>query len=311
MAQTENLDSRLSAGDKMKGARNRVTMAGQSVGGAGNKLTEVGDKMGAARNRVSSAGDRMRATAGNKLNSAGNQVSSAGDRVSNAGEKIKGNSTAAGWPGNVESNLDNRLLNPEQESQAAGELRGKKISKEDRGDEEVNGEPESFREKIMQAKQAMNLKEQAKKKLKEKVMAPAKQGLNNLLRQAWINLLDSFGLTLIWINIHVFLKWTLGEDLFCKLGEEWLPKQVTEMAGPGGDAAKGASKGFGLIEVIVLLILDLIVLAVIFGALALLVLIAQIMQASWSEKALAALKIFWGSGWDTLKLLYDLFANLK
>ncbi len=46
---------------------------------------------------------------------------------------------------------------------------------------------------------------------------PAQAASSKLLQQAWLNLIDSMGLTLIWINIHVFLTQILGEKLFRKL----------------------------------------------------------------------------------------------
>ena len=130
------------------------------------------------------------------------------------------------------------------------------------------GESGSFRERWRAAKRAMDLKQKAKDKLKEKVTAPARAATSKLLQQAWINLIDSFGLTLIYINIHVFLRMVFGEKLFCKLGDEWIPKQI---AGAGGEAGKMAGKSIGLVEVMGLLLLDLIVFFAVIGIIALLV----------------------------------------
>ena len=66
--------------------------------------------------------------------------------------------------------------------------------------------------------------------------APMRKGTSKLLQQAWINTIDSFGLTLIWVNIHVFLSYIFGEKLFCKLGEEW-----ADMMGGGTVQAPGVS----------------------------------------------------------------------
>lgn len=224
---------------------------------------------------------------------------------------------AGGRTDKAGQDLDSRLLNPEQENEAAEELRQKKKSGEGReGEGEAGaetgaeaakeGEPRSLRERVSRARQALNLKEMAKRKLEATVTAPAKQGLNQLLKQAWLNLIDSFGLTLIWINLHVFLKWVLGEKLFCKLGEEWLPKQITEA---GGGAAETAGRGIGLIEVMVLLILDLIVLFVILLILALIVMIVDFMQAGVWEKIEMTIGYLTGLSWGGIKALYDLFAK--
>ena len=206
------------------------------------------------------------------------------------------------------NDLDSRLLNADQENDAAGRLREEKSSSaraaEGEDKESETDEPQSLRQRVMRARQALDLKEQAKKKLEEKALAPAKQGTNWLLKTAWLNLIDSFGLTLIYINLHVFLRWVLGDKLFCKLGEEWLPKQVTQA---GGDAAETAGKGIGLVEIMALLILDLIVLAVILGALALIVMIVNFMGASWWNKLIDIWKVFMALGWDTISALSGLF----
>ncbi|MGI6373956.1 MAG: hypothetical protein ACOX0C_01330 [Patescibacteria group bacterium] len=81
---------------------------------------------------------------------------------------------------------------------------------------------------------------------------------NRLLRQAWINLIPSWGLTLIWINIHVILSMVFGKAAFCKLGDEWL-----------GGAAIGKKNISGsrlnLLEKIGLALLDLGCLVILIG----------------------------------------------
>jgi len=174
--------------------------------------------------------------------------------------------------------LDSRLLNSDQENDAAGELRERKrgqTNEKENNEAEETGEPKSLRERVMAARQALNLKERAKEKLEATITAPAKQGTSKLLQQAWINIIDSFGLTLIWINIHVFLRWVLGDKFFCKLGEEWLPKIAAQA---GGKAGESAGKMIGLIEVMALLFIDLIILCAILVLLGIFLLICNIIQ---------------------------------
>ncbi|MDD5071415.1 MAG: hypothetical protein PHQ42_01635 [Patescibacteria group bacterium] len=121
--------------------------------------------------------------------------------------------------------------------------RDEKAKKDKEGEEEKEGK--GLRDRVKELKERANLKKRAQKKIEEKVTAPAKQGTNSLLRNAWIHLIDSFGATLLWIDTHVFLHWVLGEKFFCKLGEEWIPKKV-EAA--GGEAGKAASEKIGLVE---------------------------------------------------------------
>ena len=124
----------------------------------------------------------------------------------------------------------------------------------------------------------------------ESALNPAKMGTSSLLKWAWGVLIPSFGLSLIWINIHVFLRLVLGEKLFCKLGEEWIPKQASSALGEEG---KMAGKGIGLVEVMGLIFLDLVVLFVMLTSLAVLILLVDAylhpIKTLWN---------FWGIGWD-------------
>jgi len=200
------------------------------------------------------------------------------------------------------ANIDERLLAgntlaPEQESDAARELKDRRGG----GGEEADqaGEQKSLRQRIQAARQAMDLKAKAKKKIEEKVAAPARAGTNKALRWAWLTLIPSFGLSLIYINIHVFLRFVFGEKLFCKLGEEWIPKPL---AGAGGEAGKGLSKSIGIIEVMGLLFLDLVAFIIILTALGLVVMIM-----GWIKHPLDAIAQL---GWGAISVLKSLFSML-
>lgn len=80
----------------------------------------------------------------------------------------------------------------------------------------------SLREKTLAAKRIKQ--QQEKKEDQVKQITPFRKSTSELLRQSWLNLIDSFGLTLIWINIHVFLNKVIGEKFFCELGDEWMDK---------------------------------------------------------------------------------------
>lgn len=87
------------------------------------------------------------------------------------------------------------------------------------------------------------------------VFNPAKKGTGTLLKVAWNALIPSFGLSLIYIDLHVFLRWVIGDKLFCKLGEEWLPKSAGELGG-----AKGMA---GIVETMILILVNVIYLGII------------------------------------------------
>jgi len=164
-------------------------------------------------------------------------------------------------------NLDARLLRSQEEQNEVAQ----ELNKEKRGaaggedGEETNNEPRSLRQRIAAARQAMDLKTKAKEKIEEKVVAPINKATGRALQWAWKSLIPSWGLSSIWINIHVFLKSVFGEKLFCKLGEEWMPKQATDAAGGAG---KVLTKSAGLVEVMVLIFIDLIIFFVIVGLVA-------------------------------------------
>lgn len=179
--------------------------------------------------------------------------------------------------------MDNTLT-PDEQIAMAGQLRQAKSGKDEEENNTETAEPRSLRERVMQARRAMDIKQRAKDKIKEKITEPAKTGTNYALRWAWTTLIPSWGLSLIYINLHVFLKMVFGEKLFCKLGEEWIPKQISQAG--GGEAAKTAGRAFGIVEVMGLVMLDLIVGFIIFGLLAFIVILADIIvnpiSAIWS-----------------------------
>jgi len=89
--------------------------------------------------------------------------------------------------------------------------------------------------------------------------AAASKGTGELLKQSWMNLITSFGLTLIYINIHFVLRYLMGIKFFCQFGEEWMPST------PGVEEVVG--KKAEIAEIIALIFLDLLVLFAILGIL--------------------------------------------
>ena len=60
-----------------------------------------------------------------------------------------------------------------------------------------------------------------KGKAAKAALSPMRIALAKLLQSAWTNLIPSWGLTLFYIDLHVFLGLVFGKDIFCDLGEEW------------------------------------------------------------------------------------------
>jgi hypothetical protein len=196
--------------------------------------------------------------------------------------------------------FDSRLMNPsESSSDKAGALNeAKRQSGNQAGSSE---EPQTLREAVIAAKREESKKEQGGVKggLKAKAKAPTRKALSKLLAESWINLPASFGLTLIWINIHVFLRIVIGKSLFCKLGEEWLESGIM----PGSNSARESIMGKSLSdkvdkvngcanigESMMLLALDLVLLLIIF---IILVIIGALLQIITNPMAFISQAFGW------------------
>ena len=169
---------------------------------------------------------------------------------------------------------DSYTLTPEEQLAMAGQMREEKGGK-DKGIEresEAGSEKKTLRQSVIAARQAMDIKARAKKKIEEKVMMPIKMGTGHALRWAWATLIPSWGLTLIYINMHVFLRWVFP-SAFCKLGEEWQPKIVSQHS-----KENVAGTAFGIVEVMGLLLLDLAFLLIILVFASLIALMADIVE---------------------------------
>ncbi len=144
-------------------------------------------------------------------------------------------------------------------------------------------QPLSLREAVMQEKRQAAAKEKEDGGgLASKAASPARKGTSALLRSAWINLIPSYGLTLIWINIHVFLGMVLGNKLFCKLGVEWTDK-ATGAAMAKGSAMKKkleakAGNSIGLVEKMGVGCADLGCLFILISAVAIVALLVKVIS---------------------------------
>ncbi|MCU0679657.1 MAG: hypothetical protein MUC28_04410 [Planctomycetes bacterium] len=132
------------------------------------------------------------------------------------------------------------LENRADQQAAAGELR--RARREDGGagaeDNTAGSEGNSAGEnrdisgELRRDRQAAKAeKEQEKGKEKtEQAGQPlmAQAGTNRALRWAWGSLLMTWGVSLLYIDIHAFLHLVLGKRFFCQLGHEWLPKQMAK-----------------------------------------------------------------------------------
>lgn len=195
--------------------------------------------------------------------------------------------------------LDSQLLNSanineEKESSAdkAGALR------EAQRNTDVNNEdyPSSLREAVLKDKKNKELQaQQNPDKEAVKGAAPVRKGTSSLLRQAWIYLIPSWGLTLIWINIHAFLNLIFGPRYFCNLGEEWTDLAAGSSPQAREAISKSAGKSVGTVEKMGLGCLNLGCLLLIIIIIGIIALILKVI-----ENPLSFLGEFLGYMWSAI-----------
>ena len=66
-----------------------------------------------------------------------------------------------------------------------------------------------------------------------------------ILKDSWMGLVESFGLTLLYIDLHFLLNMILGDKMFCKLGHEWVPAEIEKF---GGKRAEMLGKKIEVVE---------------------------------------------------------------
>lgn len=118
---------------------------------------------------------------------------------------------------------------------------------------EKGGRVASLRGRTLEKKAEAKAKKDKEDKQESLVAGLASR---SALRAAWLALIPSWGLSLLYINLHVFLRW-LFPSFFCKLGDEWLPRAVKKA---GGDASGSIRIGEIMLLFAINLLLGLIIL---------------------------------------------------
>ena len=160
------------------------------------------------------------------------------------------------------------------ESEMAGDFRAAKRQ----GGNSLEDSPVSIRELRQRVLIRQKVeKAKAESKASRSDTSPIRQVTDKLLQASWENLIDSFGLTLIWIDIHVFLNKVLGPKVFCDLGDEWVPVEAKKALGN----ADSGEKSLALVETTEEIgcgCLNLIVLLIVIAAFAQISLIAEALE---------------------------------
>ncbi len=199
----------------------------------------------------------------------------------------KNNETGSGF----DASFDNRLLGERSEktnstnknsSEKAGDFRASQRGGAPETEENSEFDPDMrSTSQAARSKKAALAAESGASGLQEAGAAPVRKGTSQLLRAAWINLIPSWGLTLIWVNIHIFLGMVFGNKYFCKLGVEW-SDQVSGAMAKSGEVKKRldekAGNSIGLVEKMGVGCADLGCLIILIAAVALIALLLQIIE---------------------------------
>lgn len=114
--------------------------------------------------------------------------------------------------------VDEELLKRNQDSENNISETGEGGSLEkSRGSEHLK--EEKYASALMK-KAAEEEKKKKASKLEEK-MSPIKKWSASLMRSSWLNLLPTFGLSILGVAANVFLRTIFGPKYFCRLGDEW------------------------------------------------------------------------------------------
>lgn len=179
-----------------------------------------------------------------------------------------------------------KQLTPEEQSQAAV---GLKVARQPESESVGLGET---------IKQVQSLARNSGKQINAKPPAgahlPSKANLASsaALKAAWLNIIDSFGGTLIYINFHAFGRFILGEKAFCSLGEEWIPQSMRSLS--ESPSVKSKIKKLALVEKMLLILVDAIVLLCLVIIAVMLIVVVKIMTNGFVENFKLILSILTG-----------------
>jgi len=84
-----------------------------------------------------------------------------------------------------------------------------------------------------------------------------------ILSWAWLTLIPTFGLSLIYINIHFIARYIAHSEKFCDFGEEWALKKVTGAAGEAAKPLEEASAMLEKVEILGMVALDILIVGLI------------------------------------------------
>lgn len=129
-----------------------------------------------------------------------------------------------------------------------------------------------LRETARILKQAKKLAREKKKKEQEETAEittkPTRLLSARFLSMSWLGLIESFGLTIIYINFHFMMAHMLKNKYFCKFGGEWL-------GGGKNPFGQVGANWLGPFEILLLFIVDSMILLILLFLILLIILMIE------------------------------------
>lgn len=136
--------------------------------------------------------------------------------------------------------------------------------------------------------------------------APINRATSEFLKKMWQAAPETYGLSILYVNLHWGLNKVLGDKLFCPLGEEWFQSNASVKPSEKSSGAESIlgipKKGAGMLEGGVLVTVDAIVLALILINLAFIVLMAWMIEHPGD----ALWELGFGPFWQLMKTAWSL-----
>lgn len=141
------------------------------------------------------------------------------------------------------------------------------------GEKEYKRQLESRRKTAAKRSTQGGAKGGAKGAAAQAISIIGKKITGQILQFSWLNLIDTFGATILYINFHFFGKYIAGSNAFCEFGEEWNPIGGMPGSEIGGAemVTKKASSAAKWAEIILLFLIDFFLILLAFFVIIILV----------------------------------------
>lgn len=123
----------------------------------------------------------------------------------------------------------------------------------------------------------------------KKITSPFRKQTSRALIKYWQLFIESFGATLIMIDLHVFGRYVMGENWFVKLGHEWgemgMGKGNIKIGETGQKVVDKIGNKIGIVEATLVFLLNVVVLLAIISSLVMLIFIIATIAAPYVATA--------------------------